>query len=309
MMKTTLRSVVFLTVIAGLAAAAQAAPGHRIEKTTNREWTFNYFPAENADSLGCEAPGFDDSMWPAVAVPHTWQTFETTGKVHPFIYDAAEKDDSYWWFGWGWYRKHFSIGKERAGRKVFVEFDGVQKYSKVFVNGKPVGDHKGGYNGFYFDVTDFVKLGEDNVLAVAVNNRQSDPFQIPPMSAGNFDIYGGIYRDARIVIKDRLHIPFQGSAKHQGGTFVTTPRVSESAAEVRVRTWVRNDYAAPKDCELRTTIAGAEGKTVQTFSAKKTIQPGELAEFDQTSQRWCRPSRRTFPRRHARCLAFPLCAS
>ena len=77
---------------------------HRREKTINREWTFNYFPAEDADSRGCEAPAFDDSAWPAIAIPHTWSTYETTGKVHPFICDAAEKDDSYWWFGWGWNR-------------------------------------------------------------------------------------------------------------------------------------------------------------------------------------------------------------
>ena len=132
----------------------QPAATHRIEKTINREWTFNYFPDPAADGSGCEAADFDDSTWPAVAVPHTWQTYETTGKVHPFIYDASEKDDPYWWRGWGWYRKHFSLGKEQAGRKVFVEFDGVQKYSKVWVNGRLVGDHKGGYSGFYFDITD-----------------------------------------------------------------------------------------------------------------------------------------------------------
>jgi beta-galactosidase len=275
--------------------AAPAAPyqppaNPRVEKTINRQWTFNYFPAEKADSLGCQAPDIDDSTWPAVALPHTWSTFETTGKVHPFIYDASEKDDPYWWYGWGWYRKHFSIGKEQAGRKVFVEFDGMQKYSKVFVNGKLAGDHKGGYTAFSFDITDLVQFGEDNVLAVAVNNRQNDPFRIPPMSAGNFDVYGGIYRDARLVIKDRLYVPFQGFDKHEGGTFVTTPKVSAAAAEVRIRTWVKNDYAAAKQCELRTTIADAEGNVVQTLpAARKTLQPGALAGFDQTSGPVARP--------------------
>jgi beta-galactosidase len=257
---------------------------HRIERTINREWTFNYLPDPSADGAGCEGVGFDDSTWPAVAVPHTWQTYETTGKVHPFVYDASEKDDPYWWRGWGWYRKHFSIGTEQAGRRVFVEFDGVQKYSKVWVNGRSVGDHKGGYSGFYFDITDLVRFGQDNVLAVAVNNRQNDPLRIPPMSAGNFDVYGGIYRDVRIVIKDRLHIPFQGSYRHQGGTFVTTPKVSEEAADVRIRTWIKNDGAGAKECELRTILVNAEGNVVQRLTAKKSIPPGEMAEFDQTSQ-------------------------
>src|SRR5262249_9878465 len=136
---------------------------NRIEKTINREWTFNYFPAEDSDRMGCESVGFDDSTWPAAAAPHTWSTFETTGNLHPFIYDASEKDATYWWYGWGWYRKHFSVGKEQSGRRVFVEFDGVQKYCKVWINGKLAGDHKGGYSGFSLEVTGKVKFGEDNV--------------------------------------------------------------------------------------------------------------------------------------------------
>ena len=268
-----------------IAAVRYQAPlTHRIEQTVNRDWVFNYLPAGNADGAGCETPGFNDAGWPAVAVPHTWQTYETTGEIHPFIHDASEKNDPYWWEGWGWYRKHFSIDKKMAGRKVFVEFDGVQKYSKIWINGKLAGDHKGGYSGFYFDITDFIIWGGDNVLAVAVSNRQNDTFQIPPMSAGNFDVYGGIYRDVRIVIKDRLHIPFQGSYRSEGGTFVSTPAVSAASGVARVRTWVRNDYAAPQECELRTTVVDAEGNTIQTFSEKKSIQPDELAEFDQTSR-------------------------
>jgi hypothetical protein len=265
------------------ASQYQTPVTHRTTQTINREWTFNYFPAEDGDHAGCQAPGFDDSAWPAVALPHTWQTYETTGKIHPFIFDASEKENPYWWYGWGWYRKHFSVGKELAARKVFIEFDGVQKYCQIWLNGKLVGDHKGGYDSFCLDLTSLVRFGEDNLLAVAVNNRQNDRFRIPPMSAGNWDTYGGIYRDARIVITDPLYVPFQGCANRQGGTFVTTPKVSESSAEVRVRTWVQNDYTTPKECELRTTIADTNGETVQAFSAKKTIAPGELAEFDQTS--------------------------
>jgi len=262
---------------------------HRIEQTINREWTFNYFPSINADTNGCQAADFDDSSWPAVALPHTWQTYETTGKLHPFIHDAHEDDDTYWWRGWGWYRKHFSIGKEQMGRRIFVEFDGVQKYCKVFVNGKLVGDHKGGYDGFYFDITDVIRFGGDNVLAVAVNCDQDDRYKIPPMSAGNWNTYGGIYRDARIVIKDTLNIPCQGSYKQEGGTFVTTPSVSEASGTANIKTWVENDGLAPETCKLCTTIADAQGNIIQVLTATQTIQPGGLAQFDQTSAPIARP--------------------
>lgn len=252
----------------------------RIVKTINRYWTFNYFPAEDADS-GFQDVGFDDGQWPAIALPHTWSTYETTGELHPFIH---ELNNPYWWHGWGWYRKHLVLGKQFSGCKVFVEFDGVQKYCKVWLNGKPVGDHKGGFNPFSVDVTDHVRFGGDNVLAVAVNNRQDDRYRIPPMTAGNWNVYGGIYRDARLVIKDRLHIPFQGSAEYQGGTFVTTPKVSQSEATVRVRTWVKNDYGQPCSCTLRTTITDAEDRTVQILKTSHRIEPGVIHEFDQTSR-------------------------
>jgi beta-galactosidase/beta-glucuronidase len=173
---------------------------------------------------GYETPGFDDSKWPVVSIPHTWSTFETTGELHPFIW-SSETENPYWWTGWGWYRKHFSVSKEYSDGKAFIEFEGVQKYCKVWVNGKYAGDHKGGYGSFDFDITEVLKPGEDNVIVVAVNNRQKDEFKIPPLAAGDFEVYGGIYRDVKLVIKDKLFIPMQGSATHEGGTFVTTPRV------------------------------------------------------------------------------------
>jgi len=253
----------------------------RVEKIINSQWTFNYFPNESADK-GYESPGTDDSKWIAVSLPHTWSTYETTGELHPFIRNASEADNPYWWIGWGWYRKHFTISKAFEGRKVFIEFEGVQKYCKVWINGKYLGDHKGGYGSFDFDITQFIKPGGDNVIAVAVNNRQNDKFKIPPMAAGNFNVYGGIYRDVTIVLKNNLHIPMQGSASHEGGTFVTTPVVNQKEGVVRVQTWVKNDNPAKKSCTLQTTIFDAANKSIQVIKTTSEIKPGQLYKFDQT---------------------------
>jgi hypothetical protein len=253
---------------------------HRIEKIINSQWTFNYFPAASADK-GYEGPQFDDSKWPVISIPHTWSTYETTGEVHPFIRNASETDNPYWWTGWGWYRKHFTLGGEYAGRKIFIEFEGVQKYCKVWINGKYLGDHKGGYGSFDFDLTGIVKPGEDNILVVAVNNRPKDEFKIPPLAAGEFDVYGGIYRDVKLVLKDNLYIPMQGSAMHEGGTYISTPQVSEKEGIVRVQTWVKNDNQTKKNCTLQTTITDASDKIIQVLKSESAIEPGQIFRFDQ----------------------------
>lgn len=261
--------------------SSQPQKSPRIEKTINSGWTFNYFPGETKEA-NYEAPAFDDSKWPLIDIPHTWNTFETTGDMHPFIKNTNEKENPYWWDGWGWYRKRFQVNSDITDKKVFLEFQGVQKYCKVWINGKYLGDHKGGYGSFDFDITGSLLKGKDNVLVVAVSNKQADEFKIPPMAAGNFNVYGGIYRDVTLVIKDKLYIPMQGSALHEGGTFVTTPLVSEIQSVVRVQTWVQNDYQEPKACVLNTYIMDASKKIVQVIKTKALINPKQLYRFDQT---------------------------
>jgi dienelactone hydrolase len=268
-------------LLLGLTAASLGAPS-QIAKLINRDWVFQYSP-EPDPNLDAARPGFDDRRWQAVAIPHTWSTYETTGDLHPFIRSASERDDSYWWYGWGWYRKRLVIGREYAGRLLALEFDGVQKYSRIYVNGVFAGEHKGGYTSFSVDITTQVKLGETNVIAVQVSNRRDDDFgRIPPMTAGNFNVYGGIYRDVRLVIRDRLSIPFQGSAEYEGGTFVTTPEVSAERGAADVRTWVRNDYPEPRVCHLITTVLDGDGKTVAQSRSREIIPPGTTHEFHQS---------------------------
>ncbi|HEX7845707.1 MAG TPA: glycoside hydrolase family 2 TIM barrel-domain containing protein, partial [Chitinophagaceae bacterium] len=254
----------------------------RIEIDFNQHWAFNYFTEEKNEKLkGIEEPGYDDSKWPAVAVPHTWSTFETTGEVHPYIKNASPKDDPYWWNGMGWYRKKFIVDPKYKDKKIFIEFEAVQKNCRVYINGKIVGEHNGGFTGFSCDLTDFINFGKENTVVVAVDNAQADDYKIAPMDAGNWDIYGGIYRNVKMLITDRIYIPYQGSALHEGGTFITTPLVSDQKADVDIKTWVRNEYNISKDCKLVTTILDKSGRQVAQLTATKKIQPGIIEQFQQ----------------------------
>ena len=246
------------------------------------DWTFNYLPDLTEYPELCSA-GYDDSEWPVIALPHTWQTYETTGDIHPFIKYPSETDDPYWWKGWGYYRKHFQAASSLEGKKIEVEFDGVQKYSRIYLNGEYIGEHKGGFTSFYFDLTPFVRFGEDNVLAIAVSNRRDDIYRIPPMIAGNWNVYGGIYRDVRLVVKDRLHIPFQGSYEHEGGTFITTPVATAEEALVSIKTYIKNDYQDKRTCRLISRIIDPSGKEIQKLEMETVIGPGEMKSLTQLS--------------------------
>lgn len=203
--------------------------------------------------------------------------------MHPFIANVAETDDPYWWNGWGYYRKHFEIEKVHNGKKVFVEFDGVQKICEVWLNGKKLGNHQGGFTSFFFDLTPYIRFGKDNVLVVAVSNKRMDAYRTPPMTAGNWNTYGGIYRDVRVVVKNEVYIPFQGSYKHEGGTFVSAPLVTDSTGVADIQTWIKNESSENKAVKLITTILDQQKNIVQKIATTKEIKKDSLIQFSQLS--------------------------
>lgn len=262
------------------AAVSPASP--RIVENLVRDWTFQYFPAAARDPHWGD-PSAYDRPWPAIALPHTWSTYETTRELHPFIRHATEREDSYWWYGWGWYRKHLRLARTLSNREVSLEFDGVQKVAFIYVNGHLAGEHHGGYTSFSVDITPWLRFGHDNLIAVEVSNRRDDDLgHVPPMTAGNFDVYGGIYRSVRLVLTNKVHVPFQGSASSEGGLFIHTPQVSRDLATVNATEWVRNDNTTPAHVEVRARIVDPHGNIIGQSTTERTIAPGELASVDHT---------------------------
>jgi len=256
-------------------------PMNRVFQVINSNWTFNYVPSGIEDSKFASST-YNDQSWKAIAIPHTWQTYETTKEVHPFILSASERLDPYWWNGWGWYRKQIIVDKKLEGKRISIEFDGVQKYSKVYVNGNYIGDHKGGYTSFYFDITKYLKYGQQNIIAVAVSNRRNDTHgNIPPSTAGNFNVYGGIYRDVRLLVTDLVYIPYQGSYKHEGGTFITTPAVSAEQATVNVKTFIKNETKETKEVRIVSVITDHNSQKICSVETTKSIKPDTIVAFVQ----------------------------
>ena len=238
------------------AGGALGTVSARLVKVINRDWKFI-----KQDVTGAEATAFADSAWQAVQLPHSfeqpyWRTMFATA---PYV---------------GWYRKHITVDQSLldAKKRVFIEFEAAFQYSKVYVNGVQVGEHKGGYTGFTFDISANIKAG-DNVIAVRVDGAWNA--QMAPR-AGEHIFAGGIYRDVTIVVTDPLHVPFYG-------TFVSTKDASSSSATVEVQTEIQNDSTADKTCRVTSTVLDADGTAVATLDSTKSITAGSLYTFVQDS--------------------------
>ena len=159
-----------------------AAQGGRLVLPINRNW--RYSPSVPA---GFEAPAFEDSAFERVVVPHTnkrlpWHSFDD--KSYEFI--SA-------------YRRHFKLPREARGKHVFLDFEGVMTASTVWINGQLLGEYKGGYTPFSFELTPHLNWDGDNVLAVAVDSTERA--DIPPFGYEiDYLTFGGIYREVALRI-------------------------------------------------------------------------------------------------------------
>jgi hypothetical protein len=247
------RYLLFLSgMLLGISLHA-AADELRQSANFNREWKFQL-----GDVAGAEAAALDDTGWDDANLPHSFS----------MPYFAADR----FYVGYGWYRKHFDAPVTWKDKRINLEFDGVFQVAELFVNGQRIGEHKGGYTGFAFDVTDAVKPG-DNVVAVRVNNVW-DPRLAP--RAGEHVFSGGIYRNVRLVVTAPLHVAWYG-------TFVATPQVSKESGVVNVKTEVVNDSPAAKSVTVKTSVLDAKGKTVAQMESTETVPAGATEVFDQTS--------------------------
>ena len=173
---------------------------------------------ENAEAAEIEPrfrnahrPEYDDSDWDAINLPHTWNQF-----------DSRDEAPGYW-RGIGWYRKHFLLAQPGFRQ---ASLPGIRRRGSVaefWLNGSALGEHKGGYTSFEFDVTGYAKFGEtENVLTVKVDNLFHAT--LPPTVKTDYTFYGGIYRDVWLRITDPTYI---------SDVIWLTPSVSESAAALQ----------------------------------------------------------------------------
>jgi len=210
---------------------------------------------------GAQATNFDDSSWTNVNLPHTWD-----------IPDGQSYPPSNYYTGISWYRTHFTPDASYTNSHFFVKFDGAFRVADVYLNGNFLGEHDGGFAAFVFDVTPYLNVGGDNVLAVEVNNAINT--NIPPLAA-DFTFWGGIYRDVHLLVTAPVQIsPLDyGSA----GVYLTATSVSSNSANLQVSTVVSNSTATAQTLTVRAIVTDAATNIVTTLTKVVTLPAASVS--------------------------------
>ena len=240
--------IFILLFIVGWAQAQQ-----RVVYTINDGWKFTKGSPFEAQLTGC-----DDSSWETVNIPHTWNDKDADDETPGFYRGPV------------WYRKQLFIDKSQEGRQAVIYFEGANQEVRFYLNGQFVGEHKGGYTRFCFDITPHLRYGQENLFAIYVNNVYNP--NIPPLSA-DFTFFGGIYRDVYLQFMNPVHIATNDYAS--SGVYIRTPEVNNSAASVEITTLLTNDMPQATEIRVENIICDADGKEVKKTQAEVKLAAGE----------------------------------
>lgn len=226
----------------------------------NPAWRFHKGAVE-----GAETKEFNDKDWTVVSLPDgiEYLPTEASGCIN--------------YQGKVWYRKHFTPDAALKGKKLFLHFEAIMGKSKVFVNGKLLTEHFGGYLPVIADVTDVLDWNGDNVIAVWADN--SDDPSYPPGKAQDvldYTYFGGIYRDCWLIAHNNVFItdPNYENEVAGGGLFVAFGKVSDALAEVQLKIHVRNATKNPFSGRVEYMLLQPDGTEVARLSDKIQVKAG-----------------------------------
>ena len=200
-----------------------------------------------------------------VDLPHTWNA-----------QDALSGKPDYK-RGIGNYDKKLFIRSEWKGKRLFLRFEGANCVSNVFINGKQIGEHRGGYGAFIFEITDKVNYGKNNTVLVRVNNGEQ--LDVMPL-VGDFNFYGGIYRDVHLLVTEDICISPLDYASP--GVYLFQQHVGEKQAAVLARINLSNGTEHPRQATLRLQVKEGD-KVVYQADKKVTVAPHTSVQPEEMS--------------------------
>ncbi|MEL7121456.1 MAG: glycoside hydrolase family 2 TIM barrel-domain containing protein [Bacteroidota bacterium] len=240
---------------------------HAQQRTTvllQDNWKFHKGEHQKGAALDLEVSG-----WETVNVPHDWAI------SGPFILNGNGNTGKLPWKGEGWYRRTLDIPSNIGQKRIYLIFDGVMAFPKIYINGKLAGEWDYGYNSFYIDITDFVVPGGNNVLAVHADTRKHGSRWYPG---------AGIYRKVQMLTVNPVHVDIWG-------TYITTPIVKPNYADVRVRTEINNHSAVADTVRLVHEVVSPDGHSIKKQEVAQYVKNGQKHPIETTitllnPQRW-----------------------
>ncbi|GHT06096.1 beta-galactosidase [Bacteroidia bacterium] len=219
--------VLLLGIISSWASAREVV-------NINRSWKFT--------------PGYEvrKNVFTEINLPHTWNLDALSGRED---YHRGLMN----------YEKSIDIPASWEGKTIYLRFKGVNSVATVFVNGKCVGEHRGGYTAFVFDITKELTFGKANKLMVRVNNALQ--LDVMPL-VGDFNMYGGIYRDVELIVTDPVHISLTDYAS--SGVYLIPQTISKEQAVVNAKVVLNSSHGilAFAGMTVRVQVKDAKQKTV-----------------------------------------------
>ena len=218
-------------------------------------------PGNPGAEVAYTQPGYDDSSWRRLDLPHDW------GIEGPFQQESPGETGKLPWWGVAWYRKYFRLPASDAGRQLFLDVDGAMAYASVWVNGHWAGGWPYGYSSWRIALTPYVQPGADNLIAIRLDN--------PPASSRWYP-GGGIYRNLWLVKTAPVHVAHWGA-------YLTTPEVTPAAAKVNLQVTLDNRSGAQAQVSLSARIYQLDAQGRKTRRAVAAFDPANLTLASEAS--------------------------
>lgn len=206
----------------------------------------------------------NDDAWESITLPHT-------ASVEPSVMKEQQ------WTGICWYKKTFSISAANKEKHIGIQFEGMMSDAVIWLNGNEIGKHQGGYLPFYLDISGLVSSDTSNTILIRLDNRDNPAFPPgKPLAGLDFNYYSGIYRNAFLVIKDKLHftVPMEIDTVQGGGIIVSTESISEGTAILKISAGIFNQSDKTEEFTIKAVLKNRENQVVESISSETiTLSP------------------------------------
>lgn len=258
-----LKKLSFL-IVCGLSFGQLACAQSRNTISFNQGW--QYYKANNAtfftDFLNGQQYQESQGQWTALEV------WEDITLPHTYNREDMQKDRNFF-EGKAVYKKLFSVDPSHIEKRTFLKFEGVGAVAQLYINNNYIGEHKGGYSMFTFEITNSLDYGKENIVTVVTDNKSRK--DVIPTNQFLFPVYGGIYRPVHLITTNKTG--FVVTDQSAAGIFIRQKNVSKKSAQISIEAKLETTEKRTQEGELVTQIRDYQGEIVKTQKTAVSISP------------------------------------